>query len=553
MSALANDWVSFSQNKQVYDKIRWIDEVGMERLRINMAKPKPYVVPANELQLKSKRYFFADTFKLKAGEVFVSPFDLNFELGKIEIPYKPTIRIGTPVFDSTGKKRGILLINYLATDLLADFSRQFQAKKQTGWLVNQEGYWLKGSKPEDEFGFMFKRDDLSMAKRYPSAWKEIVHNESGQFNTPEGLWTFNTVHPLLESRKSKAECANLTLESCKESNIRYAWKAIYLMPANEYNAGVTALTLKLVGSAILLLALFFVGAWRVVRAHLVEKNVRENLEQIVEERTHDLTAANQSLTESETRMRTLFHAIPDLIWLRNKEGIYLACNPAIEQLFGAKQGDIIGKTADEFIGKELTQAFHSNDLEVIKGNKPVVLEEWLTYRGTDKRALFEVIKVPMQTIDGELIGVLGVGRDITERKQAEERLQLAAMVYQHSSQSILVTDNVGTIIAVNPGYERITGYSAEEVVGKNARIVNSGRHDRKFFQAMWHSLNTTGRWQGEVWNPPQKRPNLPGLDPPSTPSSTMTAPLNVMLNFARTSRRRKKPNTCSGSRPISIR
>ena len=500
MENLATDWVSFSQNKQVYDKIRWIDETGMERLRINMAKPKPYIVPKDELQLKRNRYFFADTFKLSAGEVFVSPFDLNFERGKIEIPYKPTIRMGMPVFDSSRKKRGILLINYLASDLLSNFSSPFETRKQIGWLVNQDGYWLKGSKPEDEFGFMFQRDDLTMVKRYPEAWKKIRSREEGQFLTPEGLWTFSTVHPLLESRKSKAECADLTLASCKATNLRYTWKAIYLMPDNEYNAGLAALNLKLIGSAVLLMAIFFAGIWRVVRAHLVEKNVRENLEQIVEERTHDLTLANQSLTESETRMRALFHTIPDLIWLRDREGIYLACNPALEELFNAKESEIIGKRADEFFGEEQTQAFHSSDLEVLKGSKQIVIEEWLTYSGSDRRALFEVIKVPMRTTDDEIIGVLGVGRDITERKQAEERLQLAAMVYQHSSQSIMVTDENGVIIAVNPGYERVTGYSSEEVIGRNASIVNSGRHDRKFFQSMWHALSTTGRWQGEVWN-----------------------------------------------------
>lgn len=500
LNNLAADWVSFSNTKQVYDKIRWIDENGMERLRINFFRPKPIVVPINELQDKRRRYFFADTFKLNAGEIFVSPFDLNVERGAIEVPYKPTIRMGMPVFNSQGKKRGILLINYLAADLLTNFSSSFQAKKQAGWLLNQEGYWLKGSSAADEFGFMFKQDHLTLAKRHPKAWQQIIKSEAGQFNTAEGLWTFNTVHPLLESQKSSAECADITSKTCNQSSLKYAWKAVYLLPAAEYNAGMLAFNLKLGGSAILLLGLFFAGSWRVVRAQLVEKNVRENLEQIVEVRTHDLTQVNQSLTESEARTRTLFHTIPDLIWLKDKEGIYLACNPAFEQLFNAKQSEIIGKTADDFIGADLTQSFHSNDLEVIKANKPIVIEEWLTYVETGRRALFEVIKVPMQTTGGQLIGVLGVGRDITERKQAEERLQLAAMVYQNSSQSIMVTDDSGTIIAVNPGFERITGYSSEEVIGKNPSIVSSGRHDRAFFQAMWHSLNTAGRWQGEIWN-----------------------------------------------------
>ena len=168
----AADWISFSRNKQTYDKIRWIDENGMERLRINFAEPKPFRVPASYLQNKRERYFFADTFKLDADEIFVSPFDLNVENNQIEVPYKPTIRIGTPIFDSQGKKRGILLINYFASDLLQSFDKSFRTGKHSGWLVNQNGYWLRATKPEDAFGFMFGHDDLTIAKRYPDAWQK---------------------------------------------------------------------------------------------------------------------------------------------------------------------------------------------------------------------------------------------------------------------------------------------------------------------------------------------------------------------------------------------
>ena len=180
------DWISFSHNQQTYDKIRWIDENGMERLRINYAIPKPIRVPAAELQSKRERYFFADTFKLDAREIFVSPFDLNVENDEIEVPHKPTIRFGTPVFDSKGKKRGILLLNYLASDLVTNFERSFRSGKHSGWLVNQDGYWLKGPSKDDEFGFMFGHSEASMAKRYPEVWQKILASDSGQFETKEG-------------------------------------------------------------------------------------------------------------------------------------------------------------------------------------------------------------------------------------------------------------------------------------------------------------------------------------------------------------------------------
>ncbi len=97
--------------------------------------------------------------------------------------------------------------------------------------------------------------------------------------------------------------------------------------------------------------------------------------------------------------------------------------------------------------------------------------------------------------------------EIAERNRAEaalkaqhEELQLAAMVYQNSSESMTVTDSEGIIVSVNPAFTKVTGYTLEEVVGRNTSMLSSGRHDRAFYQAMWTEIQTTGHWQGEIWN-----------------------------------------------------
>ncbi|MES1982376.1 MAG: PAS domain S-box protein, partial [Pseudomonadota bacterium] len=91
-------------------------------------------------------------------------------------------------------------------------------------------------------------------------------------------------------------------------------------------------------------------------------------------------------------------------------------------------------------------------------------------------------------------------RDITRRKEMEEALQLSSLVFQHSIEGMLVTDENNQIIAVNPAFSKITGYSFEEVKGKNPRIFQSGHHDQNFYRAMWHELLSTGQWQGEIWD-----------------------------------------------------
>lgn len=89
---LSKIFLDFCKRKAIYDQIRFLDETGMERIRINFGQGRPYVVADDELQNKAKRYYFADTFKLEPGQVFVSPMDLNIEHGRIEQPLKPKIR-----------------------------------------------------------------------------------------------------------------------------------------------------------------------------------------------------------------------------------------------------------------------------------------------------------------------------------------------------------------------------------------------------------------------------------------------------------------------------
>jgi diguanylate cyclase (GGDEF)-like protein/PAS domain S-box-containing protein len=97
--------------------------------------------------------------------------------------------------------------------------------------------------------------------------------------------------------------------------------------------------------------------------------------------------------------------------------------------------------------------------------------------------------------------------EIGERNRAEaalkerhEELQLADLVYQNSSESMTVTDSDGLIVSVNPAFTKVTGYTLQEVVGRNTGMLSSGRHDHDFYQALWKEIQATGHWQGEIWN-----------------------------------------------------
>lgn len=133
--------------------------------------------------------------------------------------------------------------------------------------------------------------------------------------------------------------------------------------------------------------------------------------------------AEKAILSSEVKLRTLIDTLPDLVWLKDPDGVYLSCNPKIEQLFGAKESEIIGKTDYDFVDKELADFFRRHDQAAIDKGEPSVNEEEVIYANDNHKEILETIKTPMIATDGTLIGILGVGRDITERKQTEETLR----------------------------------------------------------------------------------------------------------------------------------
>ncbi len=136
--------------------------------------------------------------------------------------------------------------------------------------------------------------------------------------------------------------------------------------------------------------------------------------------------AEAKLVESESRLQALTHAIPDLVWLKNPEGVYLACNHRFERLYGAAEQAIVGKTDYDFVSEELAVFFRKHDKAAMAKGQPTVNEEWLTFADDGHRELVETTKTPIYDSRRCLIGVLGIGHDITQRKRAEDEIRQLA-------------------------------------------------------------------------------------------------------------------------------
>jgi len=191
-----HNYLAIVNNKKIYDQLRLINEKGMEVARVNYNSGSPFVVPNGRLQSKADRYYFKGAFMLERGQVYVSPFDLNVERGEIEQPPKPTIRFAIPVFDSSGEKQGIVILNYLGAILLDNFERVAVNFKGESMLLNSDGFWLYSLKKDREFAFMYEnKKSLVFRNTYPEAWRKISESKSGQFDINNRLFTFNTVYP----------------------------------------------------------------------------------------------------------------------------------------------------------------------------------------------------------------------------------------------------------------------------------------------------------------------------------------------------------------------
>ncbi|MCU7947312.1 MAG: PAS domain-containing protein [Candidatus Thiodiazotropha sp. (ex Cardiolucina cf. quadrata)] len=120
---------------------------------------------------------------------------------------------------------------------------------------------------------------------------------------------------------------------------------------------------------------------------------------------------------------TIIRSIPDLIWLKDPDGIYLACNDRFEAFFGEIEADIVGKTDYDFVDSVIADSFREHDKKAMEKGTPSVNEECITFVKDGHRELLETTKTPMFGNNGELIGVLGIGHNITERREVEENLK----------------------------------------------------------------------------------------------------------------------------------
>jgi len=354
LERLTQGFISFAEVTGKFDQVRLIDPKGKELLRINYDGFMGKAAAPQALQDKRSRYYFQETMRLQQGSFYISPLDLNVERGEVEAPPRPTIRIGVPLFNEAGDRRGILVLNYKGTNILEGLSEHLFQGIEQYLLTGSDDFWIQNS-GDGSWHFVFQEGKRRILQaRARKDWAPVFEGGSGQFYSKAGLVSFRAFSPHLETTPSGGR------------------EAAELLKVSGAGEG---------------------GPWRL------------------------LTIVPKTLlyAKSSVMLRRLI-----LIYSLLALGIALAS--------------------------------------------------------------------------------VGYAKLKLQEHQAEEDRRLSSTVFESASQAIMVLDVRRKILSVNAAFTRITGYSAQEALGKDVSLLYPDERGLLFYGEIWDLVQKEGHWQGEVWS-----------------------------------------------------
>ena len=237
---------------------------------------------------------------------------------------------------------------------------------------------------------------------------------------------------------------------------------------------------------------------------------RDNLDVLVKERTEDLSVANQRLhleiterkqaeeaiTEMNARLQTLLQAMPDMVFFKDVKGKHLLVNKAVEEFTGHREDELLGRTNDELLPRDLAEYCNKSDESVVKSGVSLHFEERLINKKGEVR-FFDTVKSPIYSSEGNILGMVGVSRDITERKVAEEALKenekTLRTITDTAKDAIVMMDEKGNISFWNPAAEKIFGYTKEEALGRELHSFLGHKKHYESYEKGFNVFKETGK------------------------------------------------------------
>jgi two-component system CheB/CheR fusion protein len=212
----------------------------------------------------------------------------------------------------------------------------------------------------------------------------------------------------------------------------------------------------------------------------------------------DITETQAALRASRAQLETLMRNTTILLAMKDLSGKYLFANPSFCEAFGLDQGAILGRNDFDLFPEAFAADIWSRDMEALRKADRVLAEHVLP---GDRERILRTAHQILRDADGRPTAIITESEDITLRKQAERQLRVSAKVFEQAGEAIVVSDRRARIQSVNNAFTRITGYGADEAVGRNVtELLRSDQPDLADYQAIAAALEKRGFWQGEVWN-----------------------------------------------------
>lgn len=215
----------------------------------------------------------------------------------------------------------------------------------------------------------------------------------------------------------------------------------------------------------------------------------------------DRKEAEEKLKRERKLLRTLIDNLPATIYVKDRECRKVIANRADLKIVGVKtEVEVLGKTDLETYGPEVGMRGFTDDKKVIDSGEAVLNREEDFWDENGIQRWLITSKIPLTEENGEIIGLVGIGRDITEQKLAQEKILKLSMGIEQSSATIVITDINGNIEYVNPAFTATSGYSEEEARSQNPNILKSGNMGTSVYKDLWETISSGKVWRGELQN-----------------------------------------------------
>ena len=371
-------------------QLRYIDSTGFEKIRVDRSsiQETPKIISQENLQNKSSRYYFTNSTN-KESKVWYSKLDLNIENGKVEIPYKATLRAILPI-QKDGSFNGVLIINYFMDDVL---NSMIDISTHNGYIVNELGNSLVHHKKENSWSY-YRKSSFRWKNEFDlqlnSLSKNFIYKDSDilikklSINLPESLFIV-----------LKTNSKNLG-QVYKDRFFHYVLLSIVILFLS------------------LIMSVFFSKYLKKVFLILKDSNTLNQLLKIkVKKKTKELVESQKKLTD-------IISNINDFIWEVNIEGKYTYLSPQVEIILGYKIDELLGKTPFELMPKKSAEKTKDIFFQLLKECKPIIQ---LLNENTHKNGhsvYLETSGNPIIDEDNNIVGYRGSNRDVTQKINSQK-------------------------------------------------------------------------------------------------------------------------------------